>query len=401
MSCRIPGSAGTGRARPTPSGSYALLAKESPEFIRFVNPSDYRVARDACGACHRSIIEASERSLMSTGAMLWGGAAYNNGIVPFKNYMFGESFTRQGEPALLSLHRKKSGRTASRCGAPSPRRRKRAARCPSSIRCPRGTRSRRVTFSACSRMAAARSIPQFPEIGLPNSTGAIQRLEEPGRPDLKQSNRGPATGLRVAIPVLNIHKTRLNDPFLFQMGTNDQPGDYRSSGCASCHVIYANDREPRHSMSYAKCGRNGQTITADPTINALREGDHRSGAFGTYDAAKHESHEHVRGTVLGGQGKYMGGDATDPEESKDRAGDCARAIQSAAQLVYLPAEGPAPHGTMDEHKLGQAEAHAAAGLDHEGHAGGRPSEGRPHAGPRARPSARPRLHPREFRRRSA
>ena len=109
----------------------------------------------------------------------------------------------------------------------------------------------------------------------------IQRLEEPGRPDLRQSNRGPATGLRVAIPVLNIHKTRLNDPFTWYMGTNDQPGDYRQSGCAGCHEIYANDREPRHSLNYGKCGRDGQTITRDPTINALREGQHRSGAYGT------------------------------------------------------------------------------------------------------------------------
>src|SRR5688572_1464275 len=60
-----------------PERSYALLSRESPEFIRFVNPSDYRVAREACGACHLPIIEASERSLMATGAMLWGGAAYN------------------------------------------------------------------------------------------------------------------------------------------------------------------------------------------------------------------------------------------------------------------------------------------------------------------------------------
>ena len=66
------------------------------------------------------------------------------------------------------------------------------------------------------------------------------------------------TGLRVAIPVLNIHKTRLNDPFMWFMGTNDQPGDYRHSGCASCHVVYANDREPRHSLIYAKYGRDGQ-----------------------------------------------------------------------------------------------------------------------------------------------
>ena len=28
-------------------------------------------------------------------------------------------------------------------------------------------------------------------------------------------------------------------------GTNDQPGDYRASGCTACHVVYANDRAPR------------------------------------------------------------------------------------------------------------------------------------------------------------
>ena len=38
---------------------------------------------------------------------------------------------------------------------------------------------------------------------------------------------------------LNLHKTRLNDPLAGFMGTNDQPGDYRASGCAACHVIYA------------------------------------------------------------------------------------------------------------------------------------------------------------------
>src|SRR5579864_3457263 len=35
-----------------PKDSYTLLNRESPEFIRFINPSDYRVADEACGACH-------------------------------------------------------------------------------------------------------------------------------------------------------------------------------------------------------------------------------------------------------------------------------------------------------------------------------------------------------------
>jgi hypothetical protein len=253
-----------------PKRSYALLNKEAPEFVKFVNPSDYRVARDACGACHVQAIESAERSIMATGAMLWGGAAYNNGILPFKNYLLGEAYTRDGLPAKitspgagkdgkLSAEQKARGVIAEMYPLPTWQ------------VIPPGD-----VFRVFER--GGRTInSQFPEIGLPNPSGSIQRLEEPGRPDLKQSNRGPGTGLRVAIPALNIHKTRLNDPFTWFMGTNDQPGDYRHSGCASCHVIYANDREPRHSLIYAQHGRDGQTITGDPTISGKLE---RADGFG-------------------------------------------------------------------------------------------------------------------------
>ena len=67
-----------------PKESYTLLNREAPEYVRFVNPSDYRVARESCGACHMDEITAAERSLMSTGAMFFEGASYNNGIVPMK-----------------------------------------------------------------------------------------------------------------------------------------------------------------------------------------------------------------------------------------------------------------------------------------------------------------------------
>ncbi|MFZ9395512.1 MAG: hypothetical protein ACO25F_05550 [Erythrobacter sp.] len=249
-----------------PKRSYALLNREAPEFVRFVNPSDYRVAREACGACHLATIEAGERSIMATGAMLWGGASYNNGILPFKNYVLGEAYTRGGEPAKLVTPGDPPGTLSDRQKA-------------------RGALAELYPLPTWHVIPPAdvfrvferggRTInTQFPEIGLPNPTGSIQRLEEPGRPDLKQSNRGPATGLRVAIPALNIHKTRLNDPFTWFMGTNDQPGDYRHSGCASCHVIYANDREPRHSLVYAQHGRDGQTVTVDPTIAGKLEHGH-------------------------------------------------------------------------------------------------------------------------------
>ena len=47
-----------------PKRGYTVLNKEAPEYVRFVNPGDYRVARQACGACHMEVIEAAERSLM-------------------------------------------------------------------------------------------------------------------------------------------------------------------------------------------------------------------------------------------------------------------------------------------------------------------------------------------------
>lgn len=252
-----------------PQRGYAILNKEAPEFIRFVNPGDYRVAREACGACHLPVIEAAERSLMASGAMLWGGAAYNNGIVPFKNYLLGEAYTREGEPAKIVS----PGSPAGTLTAEQQARGALAALYP----LPRWNVIPPGDIFRVFERGGRNINSQFPEIGLPNPTGQIQRLEEPGRPDLKQSNRGPATGLRVAIPVLNIHKSRLNDPFTWFMGTNDQPGDYRSSGCTSCHVVYANDREPRHSLIYAPFGRDGQTITKDPAIAAKLEPAHSEG----------------------------------------------------------------------------------------------------------------------------
>ena len=257
-----------------PKASYALLNREAPEFVRFVNPSDYRVAREACGACHIDQIEASERSLMSNAAMFWAGAAYNNGVLPYKNAVLGESYTRDGEPAKIVS-------PGSPPGTVTAEQKARGALAelyplPTWQVVPPGDVFR--VFERGGRVIN----PAFPEIGLPNPTGSIQRLDEPGRPDLKQSNRGLGTGLRVAIPVLNLHKTRLNDPYMWFMGTNDQPGDYRHSGCSGCHVVYANDREPRESLTYAQYGRDGQTITVDPTIASKME----HGALKGHDGAE-------------------------------------------------------------------------------------------------------------------
>ncbi|MGH8316177.1 MAG: hypothetical protein ACRETU_13620, partial [Steroidobacterales bacterium] len=250
-----------------PERSYALLNREAPEFIRFVNPGDYRVAREACGACHLKTIQAAERSLMSTSAMFLGGAAYNNGLLPYKNYILGESYTREGHAAIVR-------------GAPlDPAEASKHGVLPKLVPLPRWENLPPADIFRVFERGGRNAGNTFAETGLPNVAGSLQKLEEPGRPDIRQSNRGPGTGARIAVPVLNIQKTRLNDPGPWFLGTNDQPGDYRSSGCSACHVVYANDRDPQHSGPYAAFGHDGLTQTADPTIARTERGHPLKHAF--------------------------------------------------------------------------------------------------------------------------
>ncbi len=256
---RFPG-AWSARRSGNPERSYTLLNREAPEFVRFVNPGDLRAAREACGACHLAVIEASERSLMATNAMFWGGAAYNNGLLPFKDYILGEAYTRDGAPAMLK-GAPVDAAEASRHGVIA-----------TLYPLPRWENLQPADVFRVFEDGGRNIASVFPETGLPNVSGQIQRLEEPGRPDVKQSSRGPGTGARIGVPVLNIHKTRLNDPNLWFLGTNDQPGDFRSSGCSACHVIYANNRDPRAAGPYAAFGHRGLTRTADPTIPRDEQG---------------------------------------------------------------------------------------------------------------------------------
>ena len=232
-----------------PERSYTLLNRESHQYVRFVNPGDLRVARRACGQCHAEMILKVESSLMATGAMLWGGASYNNGILPFKNYILGEGYTEDGEPARIEAFGEITAAQA------------RKGMLPALWPLPAWETIEPADNFRVFERGGRFILNLFPEIGLPNP------FEEPGSPDVRQSNRGPGTGARIAVPVLNIHKTRLNDPFLWFLGTNDQAGDYHSSGCTGCHAVYANDRSPIASGVFAKYGNRGQSRTVDPTIS--------------------------------------------------------------------------------------------------------------------------------------
>ena len=209
------------------------------------------------------IIEASVRSLHSTAAMFWGGAAYNNGILDFKQYILGEAYDRNGEAVVLKGPKIPDNLVDAAAVA---------SILPQLYPLPTWESLKPGDIFRVFERGGRNIANLFPETGLPNAAGQLQRIEEPGRPDFRQSNRGPGTGARISVPVINITKTRLNDPLTWFIGTNDQPGDYRHSGCASCHVVYANDRDPRHSGVYAKFGHEGRTQTVDPTISKTESG---------------------------------------------------------------------------------------------------------------------------------
>lgn len=230
-----------------PVRSYTKWLKEDEDYIKFVNPGDLRVAQQTCGrsGCHTAEVQRVRTSMMTHGAMLWGAALYNNGAVPFKNPHFGESYGADGKPQRMQTY-------------PPPT--------------PEETRTKGVLpyLEPIERWEIyqpgnvlrvfERGGEKKPEVGNPN-------LEEsPGKPDVKLGERGFGTLLRTDPTVLGLQKTRLLDPLLSFPGTNDQPGDFRASGCSACHVIYANDRSPEHSGHYAANGNLGQAATADPTI---------------------------------------------------------------------------------------------------------------------------------------
>jgi hypothetical protein len=227
-----------------PVRSYTLLNHESPEFIRFVNPGDFRVAHISCGTagCHPKEVYTNRKQIMTTGCMLWGAALYNNGSVPYKRSRHGEVYSMTGAPLRVHTVPPPTDWEMETKGVvpyldPLPR-----------FEVSQPGNVLRI-FEAGGRFR--------PEVGIP------EPKEEPGRPRTRLSIRGLGTENRTDPVLVSLNKTRLFDPTLNFLGTNDHPGDYRSSGCTACHVVYANDRSPIHSGPYHVHGNRG-TAAANP-----------------------------------------------------------------------------------------------------------------------------------------
>src|SRR5438093_1451566 len=230
-----------------PERSFATLNQESAEFIRFVNPGDLRAARQGCGqtGCHATEVALVQKSMMATGPMLWAAALYNNGTFPRKLPRFGESYDEDGRPRRLYT-----------IPAPTPEETLRKGILPFLDPLPRFEVGQPSNVLRVFERGQQRQL----ELGVPFVD------EAPGKPTNRLSQRGFGTLNRTDPVWLNLQRTRLLDPMLSFLGTNDQPGDYRSSGCSGCHVVYANDRSPTHSAHYAEYGNRARSVTEDPTI---------------------------------------------------------------------------------------------------------------------------------------
>jgi hypothetical protein len=217
-----------------PERSYTLVNRESSEWVRFVNPGDYRVADQTCGTsgCHADIVYKARHSLMTHGAFLWGAVLYNNGGHPDREPHYGESYSPDGIAQKLFT-------------VPPPTKEE--------------IRTKGI-------LPFIMPLPQYEN----TQPGNVLRVFERG--DDRLSARGFGTGTRTDPVFQGMQRTRLLNPLFSFLGTNDQPGDYRSSGCTGCHVVYANDRDPVHSGPYARYGNLGHTANPDPTIKKGESG---------------------------------------------------------------------------------------------------------------------------------
>lgn len=228
--------------------------KESDEFIRFLNPGDFRAAQISCGKCHEREVAWSRKNMMTHGGMLWGAALYNNGAFPLKDARFGESYGPDGAPQMILTNPPPTADETRLRGILT-----------SLIPLPR--------WEITQPGNILRVFERGGELkGLPSDIGSPNSAEVPGKPDVKLSDRGLGTRLRTDPVFIGLQKTRLLDPLLSFPGTNEQPGDYRASGCTACHVVYANDREAKHSGKYAQFGNQGFSVSADPTIPKSESG---------------------------------------------------------------------------------------------------------------------------------
>ncbi len=210
-----------------PRFSFSALNGLTPEFVRFINPGDLRIADQTCGQarCHATEVSTIRKSAMANNTMPHNAVFYNNGAIDSKIPIYGEAFLADGSPAKVVAE-----------PPPTP------------------------------EMMARGALKML----LPHPQFFVTKVRDPFRIFERGNNaageRGPGTDGKIAAVFLNVLKTRLNDPTLWFYGGNQTGGDFRASGCTACHVLYANDADPVNAGDISRYGHDGLSFSADKTI---------------------------------------------------------------------------------------------------------------------------------------
>ncbi|MCP3915596.1 MAG: hypothetical protein GY711_08585 [bacterium] len=192
------------------------------DYLQFINPGDLRVVTEgkSCGLCHQGHAECVAGSLNATEGGVLSGAMYQAGIdnpVAASQGLFEDTLAGLGFRAV-----DKPG----------------------------------YTFDP-DDVGAVGELLEFPVMSVFGETGPMQLFNN----DLYSATSLPAdlnpdnsivTGSRLATLYHEMVAFTCGDCHLGSAGANNRYGDFRSSGCTSCHMAYS---------------RSGRTGTSDPNID--------------------------------------------------------------------------------------------------------------------------------------
>jgi hypothetical protein len=237
-----------------PQRSYTLLNREAPEFIRFMNPSDFRVVRESCGACHAE----DHRGLRAQPAC-------------DQRDVLGRRLLQQRHSGLQELHPRgvlqPRGRRHVLLKGPLMKdpdaslRRRHPAAALSSARLGDDQAGRHLPHLRARRAQHRQSLSRDRPARCTGRAAAARGAGTPGHPRIQPRSRHGRAHRGAGH---QHHQDAPQRSELWFMGTNDQPGDYRQSGCAACHVVYANDRDPRTPAFMRSSGHDGTTHDGRP-----------------------------------------------------------------------------------------------------------------------------------------
>jgi hypothetical protein len=191
------------------------------DFLQFINPGDLRVVNKgrACGRCHSSHVETVEASPIATSAGIFGGAAFSVGV-------------DNRVPAQQGMHEDTAADTGFRA----------------------------VTDASAFDPSVIGSVPELIEYPVYSTRNDPGPMAIHGNPEYDVANLeddvDPVTGQAITDSALAnlLHEQMAftcGDCHLGSAGANNRTGDYRSSGCAACHMPYS---------------VNGRSTSGDPNI---------------------------------------------------------------------------------------------------------------------------------------